>query len=109
MGVKYFPILAAIYIDSIFMLTCAALYAWLEYAFTILSDGACYPDYYPSYYDYLDDSTDVNDKLRYYGIGSALLAIQISTTIPRYLCASYVCVKILMKLVQKILLSRKKK
>ncbi len=102
MGLRYFPILAAVYINSILMLICATLYAWLDYAFDIVSQGMCYPDYYPDYNDYLDGDTDINDKLKYYGTGPALLAIQVCTDIPRFLLLAYISVNLPIMLIKKI-------
>jgi hypothetical protein len=102
MGLRFYPLLAAVYINSIFILTCATLYAWLDYAFTIVSQRMCYPDYYPTYDEALYSPDDIKDKLKYYGTGSALLAIQVCTDIPRYLCLAYVSLKLPMMLIKKI-------
>ncbi|CAF2625495.1 unnamed protein product [Rotaria sp. Silwood2] len=108
MGFRFYPILSSVYINSIVTLLCATIYAWLDYSFTIVTQGMCYPSYYPTYDDYLQNSTDINDKLDYYGAGSALIAIEVCSNIPRYLCLAYVSVKLPVMLVEKIYNQRKK-
>ena len=102
MGFRYYPLLAAVYMDSIFALTCGTLYAWLDYAITIVNLGMCKADYYPTYEDYLSDSSSIVDYFEYYGTGPNLIAIQLCIDIPRFLCIAYVCVKLPMLLIRKI-------
>ena len=102
MGFRYYPLLAAVYIDSIFTLAAATLYAWLDYAVTIVNLGMCRIDFYPTYEEFLDDSSGIDTLFEYYGTGPNLIAIQLCTDIPRFLCITYVCVKLPMLLVEKI-------
>ena len=107
MGLKYLPILAAVHINKTFILICATLYTWLLYIFSIIEQGMCSPNYYPTYNDYLANYTNGNDKLKYYGTGPALIAIQLCTDIPRYLCFAYISVKLPATVIVKILKRRK--
>ncbi|CAF3443085.1 unnamed protein product [Rotaria sp. Silwood1] len=108
MGFRFYPILACVYINSIVTLVCATIYAWLDYSFTIVTQGMCYPTYYPTYDEYETNTTDISDKLDYYGTGSALIAIELCSDIPRYLCLAYVSVKLPAMLIEKIYNQRKK-
>jgi hypothetical protein len=108
MGFRYYPFLAAVYINSIFTLSCATLYAWLDYSITIIDQGMCKSDYYPTYDDYLDNSSSITDKFDYYGTGPNLIIIQLCTDIPRYLCLAYINVKLPMLLIKKIFYRLKK-
>ncbi|CAF0928868.1 unnamed protein product [Rotaria sordida] len=108
MGVRFYPILSSVYINSIISLVCGIIYAWLDYSFTIITQGMCYPTYYPTYDDYLENSTDISEKLDYYGTGSALIAIELCSDIPRYLCLAYISVKLPVMLIEKIYNQRKK-
>ena len=107
MGFRFYPLLACIYIDTGLTLTCASFYIWLDFAFTIIKQGACRPTYYPTYDDFLTNSTDVSMKFRYYGTGSALIAVQLGMDVPRYLCLAYLSVKLPVMLIRKVLLLRK--
>jgi hypothetical protein len=109
MGFRYFPFLAAVYINSILTLTCATLYAWLDYSITILNQGMCETDFYPTYDDNQDNSSNIDVLLAYYGTGPNLIAIQLCTDIPRFLCLAYVNVKLPMLLIDKIYRRFKKK
>ncbi|UJR08228.1 hypothetical protein I4U23_012501 [Adineta vaga] len=95
-------LLAAVYINSIFTLTCGMLYAWLDYVITIINQGMCNPDFYPSYSDFLDGSTSIVDYFEFYGTGPNLIIIQLCTDIPRFLCLAYISVKLPMLLIKKI-------
>ncbi|CAF1500535.1 unnamed protein product [Rotaria sordida] len=103
MGFRYYPFLAAVYINSIFTLICATLYAWLDYSITIVKQGMCEPDFYSTYDQYrVKNSTTVDVMFLYYGTGPALIAIQLCTDIPRYLCLAYINVKLPLLLIDKI-------
>ena len=108
MALKYFPILAAVHINRMFVLICATVYTWLLFSFSIVEQSMCWPNYYPTYNDYENGYTDFNDKLKYYGTGPALIAIQLCTDIPKYLCFSYVAVKVPAIVIEKIIERRKK-
>jgi hypothetical protein len=108
MGFRYYPLLAAVYIDSIFTLACASVYAWLDYSVTIIDLGMCQADYYPTYDDYLDNSSDVDTMFTFYGTGPNLIAIQLCTDIPRFLCLAYISVKLPILLINRIYFRMKK-
>jgi hypothetical protein len=97
-----------VYIDSIFTLACGILYAWFDYAATIVNMGMCQADYYPTYDDYLANSSNIDTMFYFYGTGSNLIAIQLCTDIPRFLCLAYINVKLPALLIKKIYLQRKK-
>ena len=100
MGLRYYPLLAAVYINSITTLLLGTLYAWLEFSFTIVNQGMCQPDYYPTLEE--SNSSSIDTMFEHYGTGSALIAIQLGTDIPRFLCLAYINVKLPMLLVRKL-------
>ncbi|CAF0739179.1 unnamed protein product [Rotaria sordida] len=102
-GFRYYPVLSAVYIDSILTLTCAILYAWLDFSVSIVYQGLCQSDFYPSD-DNFDETngTDIVRLFEYYGTGQNLIIIQLFTDIPRYICWSYVIIKLPMLLINKI-------
>jgi hypothetical protein len=103
MGFRYYPFLAAVYINSILTLTCATIYAWLDYSITIVDQGMCQPDFYTTYDEYqVDNSTTLDSMFGYYGTGSVLIVIQLCTDIPRFLCLAYINVKLPSLLISKI-------
>lgn len=102
-GFRYYPELAAVYIDSLLTLTCASLYAWLDFCVSIVYKSLCQSDYYPSDDNFAEtNGTDIIELFDYYGTGSNLILIQLMTDIPRILCWSYIVVKLPMLLIQKI-------
>ncbi|CAF1200970.1 unnamed protein product [Rotaria sordida] len=109
--IHYYPLLAAIHLHSIFTLTCGTLYAWLDYSLTIVNQGMCKFDYYPIANTYKDTSngSSLIYMLKYYGTGSSLIAIQLCTDIPRYLCLAYVSVKLPVMLIGKFYRRLKRK
>ncbi|CAF1285796.1 unnamed protein product [Rotaria sordida] len=96
--------LAAVYIDTIFTLTCATIYTWLYFVITVLHQGYCPNSYYPTESDYqaTNSSFDIIKYLSYYGTGSNLIAIQLCIDIPRYLCLAYVSIRLPMMVINKI-------
>ncbi|CAF2333515.1 unnamed protein product [Rotaria sp. Silwood2] len=102
-GFRYYPVLSAVYIDSILTLACATLYAWFDFSVSIVYQGLCQSDFYPSD-DNFDETngTDIARLFEYYGTGSNLIIIQLFTDIPRYICWSYVIIKLPMLLINKI-------
>jgi len=102
MGFRYYPFLAAVYLNTILSLSCATIYAWLDYSIQIVNQGMCQSDYYPTYEDYLDNNTDIIDTFAYYGTGRNLIAIQLCTDIPRFFCLAYINVKLPILLIKKI-------
>ncbi|CAF3004156.1 unnamed protein product [Rotaria sp. Silwood2] len=108
MGVRYYALLAAVYLNTIFVLACATIYAWLDYAITIINQGMCESDFYPTYNDYLNNASSIDYMFDYFGTGPNLIAIQLCTDIPRFLCLAYINVKIPMLLIRKIFFRCKK-
>jgi hypothetical protein len=47
-AVRFYPILSAVYINSILTLTCATLYAWLDFSISIINQNLCQNDFYTS-------------------------------------------------------------
>ena len=89
--------------DTILTLICATLYAWLVFIVSIISQSLCSSDFYPS--DDSFDDTNGSDIIRYfefYGTGSNLLIIQLFSDIPRYLCWSYIVIKLPVLVISKI-------
>ena len=100
MGFRYYPILAAVHINSIVVLSIATIYAWLDYIMTVLTYSMCKPDYYPTI-NSTESSYSITTKLDYYGTGSKLIVIQLCADIPRFLCLAYISVKLPMFLIGK--------
>ncbi|CAF3055374.1 unnamed protein product [Rotaria sp. Silwood2] len=96
--------LAGVYIDTIFTLTCATIYTWLYFIITILHQGYCPMYFYPTDSDYVatNSSADVIKYLSYYGTGPNLIAIQLCIDIPRYLCLAYISIRLPIMVVSKI-------
>jgi hypothetical protein len=102
-GLRYYPILSAVYIDTILALTCAMFYAWLDFSVSIVYQGLCESDFYPSNENFDDtNGTDLIDFFQFYGTGQNLIIIQLFTDLPRYLCWAYIVVKLPMLLITKI-------
>ena len=102
-GFRRYPILAAVYIDNCFSLTCATLYVWLDYSITIAYSGLCRSDFYPTNDNYNGSSTiKANIFLDYYGTGSKMIFLQLLNDIPRYMCLAYISVKLPMLLIKRI-------
>ncbi|CAF3476579.1 unnamed protein product [Rotaria sp. Silwood1] len=80
-GFRCYPTLAAVYIDTWFTLLCATIYVWFDFSITIVYNGLCHNDYYPSNDDY--NKTNVTD-------------------IPRYLCLAYISIKLPILLFKRI-------
>ena len=100
MGVRYYPLLAAVYINSITTLLLGTFYAWLDYSITIINHGMCQANFYPTYDG--SNSSSISIMLEYYGTGAALIAIQLCADIPGFMCLAYISVKIPMLLLKKI-------
>ena len=102
-GVRYYPELAAVYIDSLLTLTCASVYAWLDFSLSIVYKSLCQSDFYLSKDNFAEtNGTDLIELFDYYGTGANLMLIQLMTDIPRMLCWSYIVVKLPALLLQKI-------
>jgi len=102
-GLRRYPIFAAVYIDNCFSLICATVYVWLDYSITIVSSSLCRNDFYQTEEDYnktQDNGTLSN--LDYYGTGSILLFLQLLTDIPRYLCLAYISIKLPMLFIKRL-------
>jgi hypothetical protein len=102
-GFRRYPILAAVYIDNYFSLICATLYIWLDFSISILYTGLCRNDFYPTDLNFNEtQGSRVDTYLTYYGTGSTLLFFQLFTDIPRYVCLSYISVKLPILLFKRI-------
>ena len=102
-GLRCYPILAAIYLDSRLSLISATLYTWLDFGITIAFRGVCRNAYYPSDENFkTTDSEGIESYLRYYGTGSYLISLQLLTDFPRYLFISYVCIRLPILLYKRI-------
>ena len=103
-GVRRYPTLAAIYIDTPLSLICGLLYTWLDFIITILLHGFCLNDFYPTdkNYDEITGNSRISRYLKYYGTGPKLIAIQLLMDIPLYLFLSYVSVKLLMLTIKRL-------
>ena len=102
MGFRYYALLVAVYLNSILTLLCATIYAWLDYSITIFNQGKCETDFYPTFNEYKENLTNIVNMFDYYGTNSNLIVIQLCTNIPRFLCLSYISVKLPMLLIRKI-------
>ncbi|CAF4380140.1 unnamed protein product [Rotaria socialis] len=103
-GFRYYPLLAAVYLDSIVSLVCGTLYSWLDYSITLANQGLCNTDFYATLDQYIraGNTSSLAARFDYYGTGSTLLAIQLCTDIPRSLCLAYVSIKLPFLLIDKI-------
>jgi hypothetical protein len=102
-GFHYYPILAAVYINTRFTLICATLYAWFDFSITIAFNGVCRNNYYSTNDDYnKTEGSGTIFYLDYYGTGSKLIFFQLLTDIPRYLFLAYICIKLLLLLIKQI-------
>lgn len=104
-GLRYYPILAALYIKSISTLMLGALYAWLIFILTVVNQGMCDTSYYPTAakFNETDEGAFLKDLFGYFGTGSTLLIIELVTDIPRYLCMAYICVIMPTMVISKVL------
>ena len=102
-GIRYYPVLSAVYTDSVLTLLCATLYAWLDFSLSIVYQGWCQSEFYPSEENFDDtNGTDIARLLLFYGTGPNLLVIQLCSDLPRYLCWSYIVVKLPSLLIKRI-------
>ncbi|CAF0919092.1 unnamed protein product [Didymodactylos carnosus] len=108
-GVHYYPLLSAIYINSTPALILGSLYAWLDYITQIINQGMC-DNLYPTQSEYNNSLlkrksriiAGIDDLLEYYGAGKRLIAIDLCLDIPRYLCMAYVCIGLPLLLFKKL-------
>lgn len=102
-GIRCYPILAAVYLDSRLSLICAILYTWLDFAITIAFRGVCRNAYYPTDENVnLGSSDETKFYLDYYGTGSYLIFLQLLSDFPRYLFISYICIRLPILLYKRI-------
>ena len=99
MGFRFYALLAAVYINSIFTLACATIYAWLDYSMTIVIQGMCQPRYYPTFQE---GPGNIANLFNYYGTGPNLIVMQLCVDIPRFLCLAYISVKLPLMLIIRI-------
>ena len=101
-GCRCYPILAAVYINNYFSLICASLYVWFDFGIHILYYGLCRNDFYPNDLNFNNtEGLYAYTYFTYYGTGSKLLFFQLFTDIPRYVCLSYLSVKLPMLLLKR--------
>jgi hypothetical protein len=109
-GVRYYPILSAVYIDSILTLTCATLYAWLDFSITVVYQNLCESDYYLSNANFdATNGSNIEVLLNYYGTGQNLIIIQMFNDLPKYVCWAYILTKLPILLIKKIYTTIKRK
>ncbi|CAF1150450.1 unnamed protein product [Adineta ricciae] len=102
-GLRYYPILSAAYMDTILALICATFYAWLNFCVSVYHYSRCQSDFYPSNDNFGDtNGTDLMTLFSFYGTGQNLVIIQIFNDLPQYLCWSYILIKLPMLSVEKI-------
>ena len=102
-GLRYYPVLAAVYIDSVLTLACATVYAWLDFSITIIYQSWCQNEFYPTNDNFAEtNGTDIERLFKYYGTGQNLIMIQVFTDIPKFICWSYVVVKLPFLLISSI-------
>lgn len=102
-GVRRYPILAAVYIDTYYSLILATLYVWLDFSIAIIESGLCHSEFYIISETGNITSWDTTIRyLEYYGTGSKLIFLQLLPDIPRYLCSAYITVKLPILLIKHI-------
>ena len=102
-GLRYYPVLAAVYIDSILTLACATVYAWLDFSISIIYQSWCQNEFYPTDDNFAEtNGTDVERLFKYYGTGQNLIIIQVCTDIPKLVCWSYIVIKLPFLLISSI-------
>lgn len=94
-GFHCYPILAAVYINTRFTLSCAIFYVWLDFALIIGFDDICRNSYYYTK-EAFEKSEDISTPfyLDYYGTGWNLIFFQLLNIAPRYFCFAYICVEL---------------
>lgn len=107
-GLRRYPILAATYLRTPVALGCASLYTWLDFSVTLLDNSFCQNDFYPSDKTY-DQSTRTKTLLylNYYGTGWRLIFFPLLVDIPRFLCLSYISIKLPVIFIKRIVFQRK--
>ena len=99
-GFRYYPILSAVYIDSLLSIALGTLYTWIEFTMTIVEQGLCQPRFYSD--GRVTNMTTTEQLLDYYGTGSFLVVMELCADIPRYLCLSYICIRLTKTLYRKV-------
>ena len=59
MGIRYYPLLAAVYLNTFLTLICATLYAWIDFALDIVNQAMCQSEVYPIQDDFGNDNVQV--------------------------------------------------
>jgi hypothetical protein len=98
-GFRYYPIVSAVYIDTLLSMTLGTVYTWIEFPMTIIEQGLCKPRFYSD--RRVTNVTSPKELLDYYGTGSFLVSIELCADIPRYLCLSYICIRLAKTLYRK--------
>ncbi|CAF3706454.1 unnamed protein product [Rotaria socialis] len=102
-GLRRYPILAAVYLNTVFTLLCATLYAWFDFAIAIFHSSLCQSDFYPTDKNFNNtEGQQLITKFNYYGTGMKLLYFQLGTDVPQYLCLAYISIKLPVLLYRRI-------
>lgn len=92
-GLRRYPILAAVYLNTVFTLLSATLYTWLDFGVVLFYNSLCRSQYYPVERNLnVTDGKQLIAKFNYYGTGMKLLYLQLGTDVPQYLCLAYVSI-----------------
>ena len=79
------------------------MYAWLDFSLSIVYQSWCQSDFYPSEANFDDtNGTDIARLFHFYGTGQNLIALQLCNDIPRYVCWSYIVIKLPFLLISRI-------
>lgn len=104
-GFRCYPVLVAVYLNDAVALSCASLYAWLDFGITIYYNSLCRNSYYPITEAFVSDISAerrLERFFKYYGTGPKIIFLQLVVDIPRYLCLAYVSVKLPILFVKRI-------
>jgi hypothetical protein len=100
MGLQYYPILVAIYMDSLGSLILSNFYILIEFAMRMTTRAICPTNHPLTVLDSIEKYR--YELLIYYGTGSFLILIELLIDTPRFLCLSYIIVKLIQKITQKV-------
>ncbi|CAF2049825.1 unnamed protein product [Rotaria magnacalcarata] len=94
-GLRRYPILAAVYLNTVFTLLCATLYAWFDFAIAIFHSSLCQSEFYPTDKNFNNtEGQKLITNFNYYGTGKKLLYFQLGIDVPQYLCLAYISIKL---------------
>lgn len=102
-GFRRYPILAAAYLRTPLVLILASFYTWFDFVMLLVDSGLCRNDFYPTNQSFaVDSGASIRMYLKYYGTGWTLVFFQLLTDIPRFVCLSYVSIKLPMMCIKRI-------